>query len=117
MIIFFGTCELTNKNGRFITIPENLESRIEQVIDTYKHYKQRILDCNPDSTVIFLDCQYFSIIVWNFLKKHPCPGIFEQQQKRLEEGILIFNRKLKDLNSDRAVPRLALDFMYFIKKR
>ena len=68
-------------------------------------------------TVIFLQCPYFSLIIWNFLKKHPFPGSFEKDQKILEDGIILFNRKIKELNGDRAIPNLNLDFMYSIKKK
>ena len=117
VVLFFGTCELTNKVGRYIHLPDNIENRIEEVIKSYAIYKERILQYNRDAVVIFLDCPYFSIVIWNFLRKHPYPGIFESDQRILEESILTFNRKLKDLNGDIVVPRLALDFMFSTKKK
>ena len=117
VLLFFGTCELWVKNGKFISIPEDLEGRVRDVIDIYHNYKQKILQYNPEATVIFLDCPYFSLIVWNFLKGHPSPGKFKSDQKKLEEAILVFNRNLKDLNGDRPVPRLTVDFIYSTKKK
>ena len=117
VILFFGTCEITNKQGKYIYLPQDLETRVDQVINRYIAYKQRILECNSEATVIFLDCPYFSITIWNFLKGHPHPGIFDQEQKRLEEAILRFNLKLKEINGDRVVPRLAVDFIYSVKKK
>lgn len=117
VILFFGTCELTDKRGKYIHIPVDIETRIDEIIDKYIKYKARILQYNAGATVIYLECPFFSIIIWNFLRKHPSPGIFELDQKRLEDAILTFNLKLKDINGDRAVPRLTLDFIYSIKKR
>ena len=51
------------------------------------------------------------------LKDHPSPGQFESDQKKLEEAILTFNYKLREINGARPVPRLALDFAYSIKKK
>ena len=90
VILFFGTCEITNKQGKCIYLPQDLESRVDQVINRYIAYKQRIL-------------------------AHP--GIFDQEQKRLEEAILRFNLKIKEINGDRVVPRLAVDFIYSVKKK
>lgn len=117
VVLFFGTCELTNKQGKFIYIPQNIDERVDQIIEQYIDYKRKILEYNSDAIVIFLDCPYFSLVLWNFRKKHPSPGLFEQDQKKLEAAILTLNGKLKDLNGDRAVPRLAKDFMYSIKKK
>lgn len=117
VILFFGTCELTVKNGKYITIPTDLDGRVQEVIEQYYIYKQTILEYNPSATVIYLDCPYFSLIQWNFLKGHPSPGGFEPDQKRLETAILSFNKKLRDINGARPVPRLALDFIYSTKKK
>ena len=117
VILFFGTCELTNKEGKYILLPDNIENRINEVIERYANYKKTILKYNPDSIVIFLQCPYFSLIIWNFLKKHPFPGSFEKDQKTLEDSIILFNKKIKELNGDRAIPNLNLDFMYSIKKK
>ena len=51
------------------------------------------------------------------MKKHPSPGSFDKDQRKLEEGIYRFNLKLKEMNGNRVVPRLAVDFMYTIKKK
>ena len=117
VVPFFGTCELTNKQGKYIHLPQNIEERVNHIIEEYTNYKRKILEYNPNSIVIFLDCPYFSLVIWNFLRKHPSPGLFEKDQKKLEEAILSLNLKLKELNGDRAVPRLAKDFMFSIKKK
>lgn len=117
VILFFGTCELTNKNGKYIYLPRDINARVEQIIEQYSTYKRRVLECNPQATVLFLECPYFSIIIWNFLKGHPHPGIFNNDQKKLEEAIVLFNLKLKELNGNRVVPRLSVDFMYSTKKK
>ena len=73
IIIFFGTCELTNKQGKYIYLPQDPQERVNQVIVQYIKYKQRILECNPDANVFFLECPYFTLTIWNFLKGHPHP--------------------------------------------
>lgn len=117
VILFFGTCELTVKHGKYILLPQDPQERVQQIIEQYIEYKQRIIECNPDAKVFFLECPYFSLIIWNFLKGHPHPGMFDQDQKRLEDAIYSLNLKIKEINGDAIVPRLAVDMVYSLKKK
>ena len=117
VVLFFGTCELTSKIGRYICVPEDLESRITQVKENYLDYKTQILQANQIAKVIFLDCPYQSIVIWNFLHNHPSPGCFETDQKRLEEAIKSLNLIIREINGDQVVPRLSRDLVYSTKKK
>ena len=117
VVLFFGTCEIAVKLGKYIYIHDDIEARLEEIKNNYINYKQQILQINPDSKVIFLDCPYQSIIIWNFLKGHPCPGSFQNDQKKLEKAIIDLNLIIRDINGKQIVPRLALDMIYSTKKR
>ena len=117
VVLFFGTCELTNKQGKYILVPENLDAKLDEIKRNYLLCKRDIIQANPSAKVIFLDCPYQSIIIWNFLKGHPCPGSFENDQKRLESAITILNTIIRDINGNQIVPRLALDITYSTKKK
>ena len=117
VVLFFGTCELTNKRGPYILVPENLESKLNEIKENYIACKLAIIESNPSAKVIFLDCPYQSIIIWNFLKGHPCPGSFESDQKRLESAVTTLNTIIRDINGNQIVPRLPLDMTYSTKKK
>ena len=63
VVLFFGTCELTNKQGKFIHLPQNIEERENQIIEEYTNYIRKILEYNPNSIVIFLDCPFFNLVI------------------------------------------------------
>ena len=43
--------------------------------------------------------------------------MFDQNQKRLEDAIYSLNLKVKEINGDTIVPRLAVDMVYLLKKK
>ena len=117
VILFFGTCEITVKLGKFLYLPADVTARLEEIKDNYIKYKSQILEANSNAKIIFLDCPFQSLIIWNFLKGHQSPGIFEEDQKTLELAIKTLNTIIKDINGNQVVPRLSLDMIYSSKKR
>ena len=117
VILFFGTCELTQKSGKYIYVPDDIENRVLSVKENYINYKQKVINANPNAIVKFLECPYQSIVIWNFLKGHPHPGTFEKDQKRLEEAIKTLNIIIKEINGDQIVTRISKDQIYSIKKK
>lgn len=83
IVLWFGTCELTVKRGKYIFISDNLDDKLEEIRLSYIKYKEKILSVNSGSKVIYLECPYQSLIMWNFGRGHPTPGIFNQDQKVL----------------------------------
>lgn len=117
VILFFGTCEITVKLGKFLYLPDDIDARLEQIKQSYIRYKSQILDANNTAKVKFLDCPYQSMIIWNFVKGHTSPGSFSSDQKTLECAIKSLNVIIRDINGDQVVPRLSLDMVYSSKKR
>ena len=117
VVLFFGTCEITSKVGKYIYVPEDINDKVQTVKENYIKYKEKILQANPEARVKILDCPFQSILIWNFLKGHPCPGIFEADQKRLEEAITNLNLIIHVINGNQIVPRLTKDQIYAIKKK
>ena len=108
-ILFFRTCELTYKSGKYIYVPDDLEHKVLTVKANYINYKQKVILANPQAVVKFLECPYQSIVIWNFLKGHPYPGRFEKDQKRLEVAIKALNIFIKEINGDQIVTRISKD--------
>lgn len=117
VILWLGTCELTTKRGKFIRLVEDVETRLLEIERKYSDYKDKILNTNGQSTVIFLECPYFSIPVWNKIKGHYYPECFEEEQILLEKAIKDLNSIFKGLNGCLRVPKLSIDMEFSIKKK
>ena len=117
VILWFGTCELTVKQGKYIFLADNLDQKLEEIKRDYIAYKEQILTVNNSSKIIYLECPYQSLIMWNFGKGHPCPGIFKEDKKILESYITKLNLIIKDINGNQVVPHIAQDFVFSIKKK
>lgn len=117
VILWFGSCEMTRKQGKYISLVNNPEHKLDQIKNDYIAYKQQIMNANKNSTIIFLECPYQSIVIWNFVKGHPYPGAFKDEQKILEQYVTKLNRIIKELNGDQVVPHLSQDMIFSIKKK
>ena len=117
VILWFGSCELTVKRGKFIHLAENIETKLASVIDSYLIYKQQVLEANKESKIIFIECPFQSLIIWNFLKGHPTPGVFKEDQKILEQYISKLNNKIKEINGNQVIPHIAQNFGFCVKKK
>lgn len=87
VIIWLGMCELTTKRGKFVRLVENVDDRLDQIEQEYNIYKERVLSANSESTVIFLECPYYSIPLWNKHRGHYNPNCFQLEQVQLEIAI------------------------------
>ena len=117
IVLWFGTCELTVKNGKYIFLAENLDAKLYQIKRDYIEYKEQLMITNASCKVIFLECPHQSLIVWNFLKGHPTPGVFRDDQKTLEDYITKLNYIIQEINGNQVVPHLAQDLVFSIKKK
>lgn len=116
VIIWLGTCELTVKRGKYIHLADNLDDKLQTVVEDYIAYKQQILSVNIHSKIIFMECPFQSILIWNFLKQHPHPGSFKQDQQILEQYITKLNQQIKLINGNQVVPHISQDMVFSIKK-
>ena len=117
VILWFGSCEMTQKNGKYISLIDNPEDKLVQIRNDYIAYKQQIKNANKNSTIIYLECPFQSIVIWNFVKGHPSPGSFKDEQRLLESYITKLNHIIKEINGDQVVPHLSQDMIFSIKKK
>lgn len=117
VILWFGSCELTIKRGKFVYLADNIETKLQTVKANYLNYKEQILIANSNSKVIFLECPFQSLIIWNFLKNHKHPGIFKEDQKILELYISKLNKIIQEINGTQVVPHISQDLIFCVKKK
>ena len=108
---------MTQKNGRYISLVNNPEQKLVQIQNDYIAYKQQIKNANKNSTIIFLECPFLSMVIWNFVKGHLSPGAFQEEQRLLEQYVMKLNRIIKEINGDQVAPHLSQDMIFSIKKR
>ena len=65
VIIWLGTCEITQKTGKYVKIRQYPYQNIEFILSEYRELKNRIKEINNTAKVIFLECPYYSKTRYN----------------------------------------------------
>ena len=120
IIFWFGTCSLTTKNndGLFV-IKNDLDQVIRDTISHYKDTKNELLRLNHRAKVVFLECPYYSLSMYNesrgkVIKK----DYFIKQQGKLIEAIDKHNQEVRVLNSFKVkTPNFNNDFSTRTKRK
>jgi hypothetical protein len=61
VIVWLGTCDITGEKGNYVSVKTYPYQKIEFAIRKYRTLKSRLSQANPEATVVFLDCPYYSI--------------------------------------------------------
>ncbi|CAC5394454.1 unnamed protein product [Mytilus coruscus] len=121
VFLWFGTCEISKKTGRFSDIINHPYQSIEQILTEYRTVKNNILLANPSATVIAIDCPYFSIYIWNQSRGYQFNTEstirYRDTDTKLKSAIDYFNQQLTHLNRNALVPHIAQDQVISSKQR
>ena len=111
LLFWFGTCSFTEKiNGLFV-LKDNIEQIVDELINTYIETKQKLLKLNRRAKIIFLECPYYSLSMYNsYRKKHFKKDFFQQQQSKLIKAIDSHNERIKIINNPKNIPNFNQDF-------
>ena len=71
VLAWFGTCEITRKEGKYIKIRKPYAQNIGICINESQYFQDQILKANPKAKVILLECPYYSI-----------NKVYKQEQRR-----------------------------------
>jgi hypothetical protein len=61
ILVWLGTCEITRKDDKYISLREYPYQSIEFALTEYRVLKDQIIQANISAKVLFLDCPYYSI--------------------------------------------------------
>ena len=118
--IWFGTCELTVKSGKYIHIPPYPYQQVEHVLTIYRG-QNRILRENRQAKIIVLECPYFLAYRWNKFQGRKYSTQTEETEKKqdteLKSIVQYFNDQLKLINRDRTTPKISQDQIISSKKK
>ena len=120
ILLWYNTCHLTkftNKDRKFLELTDNYEDIVNITINKYIAFKQRLIYRKSTTTVIFIECPFFSITEWNSRRGHTDPQSFVSSQEKLENIIVDLNHRIEELNSPHKPPLIAQDMIFRIKKR
>lgn len=107
LLVWTGTCDFTDFDTSNRTISLNGVS-VPDVLDRLRKFRDSILEVNPSTEFIFLQCPHFSIKLWNESLDETVAAELEDDEK-LFEKIDQLNNELDSLNADISGPRFSLD--------
>jgi len=93
VFVWLGTCELTKKEGKYISLRQDTYQNIEDTLTEYRNLKDLIKKANKHAKVLFVECPYYSITRWN--SRH----ISKQQANIIRSVCKVSNRDNKKLNN------------------
>jgi hypothetical protein len=119
--IWFGTCELTEKSGKYIHTSTYPYQQAEHVLTIYREIKQRISHENSQSKVIFIECPFLSVYRWNKHQRREhntqSEEIDKKQDTELKSIIKYFNNQLNLINRDWTTPKISQDQIISSKEK
>ena len=111
ILFWFGTCSLTQKiNGLFV-VKDDLDNVVASVISLFKTIKAELLSLNHRAKIIFLECPYYSLSMFNSHRRSKFPTNFVMiQQRQLVTAIDNLNTEIRIINGSAKVPNFNKDF-------
>lgn len=96
--LWSGTCDFTEKKGKFIKIRHLNNKAVDEIIKEYVRAVE-IIDHYPGAEIKFVDCPFISISKWNKNKGHKAPGQFKIEDFRLTKQIEDLNIRIIEINN------------------
>ena len=96
LYVWLGTCNLTQKDGKYINIRsydnssvETVETNLQNIIDTVAQY--------PSCKLTILEIPTYSIVQWNKKHHHKNPDNFKDQDNLLDQQVYTLNNYIRQL--------------------
>lgn len=109
--IWTGTCDLTYKNGRYIHLSQ---TRVEDILRQYHRILSRTEMYKDRVQIVFLECPYYSIRIWNENKGHGNIEEFKNEDASLTFNIDNLNKNIHEINKMQGInaPKFTLDLTH-----
>ena len=98
LYVWLGTCNLTTKNKKYISLKHPDNETNNDITQKYKEIAS-IVSKYQGSKLTFLETPVYSIKNWNQSKGHKDPDTFDNQDKTLQEQIYNLNKEVRELNN------------------
>lgn len=106
--VWTGTCDFTVKPDRFIrlgnTTVDDIVGQFKRILDLCKPYGNRV-------KVVFLECPYFSLKIFNSHRGHKHSDSFVESDRQLKLKIDSLNAHIRQLNESNSIcaPKFSVD--------
>ena len=117
VIVWLGTCDITGKKGKYVSAKTYPYQKIEFALSKNRTLKSRLLQANPEATVVFLECPYYSITkITNSNSKTATNKYYQRNaiaaskaDKQVCCMVDYFNEHLRLINRNCGTPRISQD--------
>jgi hypothetical protein len=75
IFVWLGTCDLTVKEGKYISLRQGSDKIVEDVEQSYREI-QEVVKTHDKLKIVFLEVPVYSIEEWNKKKGHKTPELF-----------------------------------------
>ena len=117
--LWSGTCDLTEKSGKYIRLRDKSLRTVDNIIEEYKHLLKYIEKYGTQVTIRIVDCPPLSIEKWN---NHPRRKARTSKEKKEEDKkedkiltkqLRILNKQIWKLNSEQGSQPIKTSQFYF----
>ena len=98
LYVWLGTCNLTQKDNRYISLTSYDNSEVDKVKENLIRITELIKE-HPGSKVTILELPVYSISRYNKTRRHPDSQKFEDQDKQLDKQVYCLNGIIRELNN------------------
>lgn len=121
VFLWFGSCEITQKKGKYTEIVDHPFQYVEDILTEYRDAIAVIQDKAPTAKIFVLQCPYYSTYYWNKAQglKYDTESTkkYRDQDQQLRLVIEYYNRQLELINKDWESPQIAKDQIISSKKK
>lgn len=107
--VWLGTCDLTVKRGKYVTLMNEYEESYDKLINNFKLLSRFAEE--RKFKVVFLEIPYISLESYNRFYGHKNPEIFREDDLRLQRTFSSINEEIVQMNKRSSVhsPRFNCD--------
>jgi len=99
LYVWLGTCDLTTKNNKYISLTSFNDKIIDSVVDNFKEIIEPFREY-PQSKVTIIELPIYSIQTWNQKHRHKDPTKFSEQDEFLSNQVYKINSEIRKLNKE-----------------
>ncbi|MES9881398.1 MAG: hypothetical protein ABW185_11010 [Sedimenticola sp.] len=105
IVVWTGTCDMTQKNGRYIKL-SNIST--DDIVEDYEKIASK---SNVNVKIVILEVPQYSITIWNQTKGHANPNSFKEESELLVDQTELLNAHIRFINSkvNTESPRFGID--------
>lgn len=114
LAVWTFSCDFTYKSGRCIyssdLTVEHIINNCTRILSICRPYGEKV-------KVVFLECPYYSISIWNYIKGHKDRGQSKESDNALVAKIDELNGHIRDLNGTNSIsaPKFSVDLIKYRK--